>query len=89
MALQDGPEAGQTVYHCHVHIIPRKKGDFQRNDDVYTEVFKDNRYSECALLNSSQIEKPRPKRTEEDMAQEAENLSQYFKEQNEKYSLFL
>ncbi|CAJ0839518.1 7029_t:CDS:2 [Entrophospora sp. SA101] len=24
IAIQDGPAAGQTVSHCHVHIIPRK-----------------------------------------------------------------
>jgi ATP adenylyltransferase len=22
-----GEDAGQTVYHCHVHLIPRRKGD--------------------------------------------------------------
>lgn len=26
IALQDGPEAGQTVAHVHVHVIPRIKG---------------------------------------------------------------
>lgn len=36
IAVQDGPAAGQTVPHVHVHILPRKSGDFPRNDDVYT-----------------------------------------------------
>lgn len=27
VGINDGPEAGQTVAHTHVHIIPRKKGD--------------------------------------------------------------
>nr|GMD67044.1 bifunctional bis(5'-adenosyl)-triphosphatase/adenylylsulfatase FHIT [Ipomoea batatas] len=31
-AIQDGPQAGQTVPHVHVHIIPRKSGDFEKND---------------------------------------------------------
>ena len=22
-----GPDAGQTISHCHVHLIPRRKGD--------------------------------------------------------------
>lgn len=35
IAIQDGPDAGQTVEHVHVHVLPRKKGDFERNDDVY------------------------------------------------------
>lgn len=35
VAVQDGPEAGQTVPHVHVHVIPRVKGDLPRPDDVY------------------------------------------------------
>ncbi|XP_028800467.1 bifunctional bis(5'-adenosyl)-triphosphatase/adenylylsulfatase FHIT isoform X2 [Neltuma alba] len=31
--IQDGPEAGQTVPHVHIHIIPRTAGDFENNDD--------------------------------------------------------
>lgn len=38
IAVQDGPEAGQTVKHVHVHVLPRKTGDFERNDNVYDEV---------------------------------------------------
>eukprot|EP00736_Rhodelphis_marinus_P001306 Rmarinus@m.4241 len=39
-AIQDGPEAGQTIPHVHVHIIPRRSGDFAKNDDVYGELEK-------------------------------------------------
>ncbi|GLH07924.1 Uncharacterized protein GBIM_13306 [Gryllus bimaculatus] len=35
ICVQDGKDAGQTVEHVHVHIIPRKPGDFARNDDIY------------------------------------------------------
>jgi len=35
VAVQDGPAAGQSVPHVHVHILPRNGGDFQRNDDIY------------------------------------------------------
>jgi bis(5'-adenosyl)-triphosphatase len=38
IAVQDGPEAGQTIPHVHVHIIPRKKHDYANNDDVYNDV---------------------------------------------------
>jgi len=51
----DGPEAGQTVFHVHVHIIPRRPGDFENNDDIYRELDK----------------KERVARTEEEMANEA------------------
>ncbi|KZO91480.1 diadenosine hydrolase, partial [Calocera viscosa TUFC12733] len=36
IACQDGPAAGQSVPHVHVHILPRRFEDFGgRNDDVY------------------------------------------------------
>ena len=38
LAVQDGPSAGQSVPHVHVHILPRIAGDFARNDDVYDEL---------------------------------------------------
>ena len=38
LAIQDGPEAGQTVKHVHVHVLPRKAGDFAENDQIYNEV---------------------------------------------------
>ena len=36
VSVQDGAEAGQTVEHVHVHVLPRRAGDFEENDDVYT-----------------------------------------------------
>jgi diadenosine tetraphosphate (Ap4A) HIT family hydrolase len=27
VGLNDGPSAGQTVMHAHVHVIPRRKSD--------------------------------------------------------------
>ena len=39
-AVQDGPDAGQTVPHVHIHVIPRSKGDLERNDDIYEMVEK-------------------------------------------------
>ncbi len=40
VTVQDGAEAGQTVKHVHVHILPRRSGDFAENDDVYKELEK-------------------------------------------------
>ncbi|GAA5973760.1 hypothetical protein JCM11641_005122 [Rhodosporidiobolus odoratus] len=35
IALQDGPLAGQSVPHVHVHIIPRRAKDFEPIDEMY------------------------------------------------------
>ncbi|KAM6247592.1 bis(5'-adenosyl)-triphosphatase isoform 2-T7 [Spheniscus humboldti] len=64
---QDGPEAGQTVKHVHVHVLPRRAGDFSRNDDVYKE-----------LQQHDKEDSPDKWRTEEEMAAEAAILKKYF-----------
>jgi len=38
ITIQNGPEAGQTVPHVHVHVMPRQSGDFENNDDIYKEI---------------------------------------------------
>lgn len=38
IVIQDGKDAGQTVSHVHVHLLPRRPGDFKRNDDIYDVV---------------------------------------------------
>jgi predicted metal-dependent phosphotriesterase family hydrolase len=35
---QDGASAGQTVPHVHVHVLPRKAGDFKENDEIYDAI---------------------------------------------------
>ena len=29
VGINDGADAGQTVMHCHIHLIPRRKGDME------------------------------------------------------------
>jgi ATP adenylyltransferase len=29
VGINDGAAAGQTIFHCHVHLIPRPKGDVE------------------------------------------------------------
>eukprot|EP01121_Diplochlamys_sp_Union-15-3_P022948 TRINITY_DN9928_c0_g1_i1.p1 TRINITY_DN9928_c0_g1~~TRINITY_DN9928_c0_g1_i1.p1 ORF type:complete len:157 (-),score=28.04 TRINITY_DN9928_c0_g1_i1:56-526(-) len=42
IAIQDGKEAGMTVEHVHVHVIPRKPGDFE-GDEIYRAIEKERK----------------------------------------------
>ncbi|KAF9289354.1 hypothetical protein BGZ88_007799 [Linnemannia elongata] len=85
IACQDGPAAGQTVPHCHVHVIPRRLGDFVNNDDIYekitahsSELLKHPERVATVLSNTVANKgvdnEDRLPRTEEEMAQEAARL---------------
>uniref|UniRef100_A0A8C8SXW8 Bis(5'-adenosyl)-triphosphatase n=1 Tax=Pelusios castaneus TaxID=367368 RepID=A0A8C8SXW8_9SAUR len=69
ISVQDGPEAGQTVKHVHVHILPRRVGDFSRNDSVYDELERHDKGEE---------DSPVKWRTEDEMTAEAASLKKYF-----------
>ncbi|XP_020909764.1 bis(5'-adenosyl)-triphosphatase [Exaiptasia diaphana] len=85
ISIQDGPEAGQSIQHVHVHILPRKQGDFLDNDDIYRELAehdKDNDeiYKEMNELDMTDASNKRQtgRRSEEEMAAEAQTLAKYF-----------
>nr|XP_040236178.2 nitrilase and fragile histidine triad fusion protein NitFhit [Anopheles coluzzii] len=59
VTVQDGPDAGQTVFHVHCHVMPRHVGDFPENDQIYGE------------LNRHDKEPERPRRPVAEMAAEA------------------
>ena len=71
IAIQDGTDAGQTVKHVHVHVLPRAKNDFQHNDDVYTELAKHDH------------EEGRKSRSHEEMEKEATLLREHFAKHGE------
>ncbi|XP_070557945.1 bis(5'-adenosyl)-triphosphatase-like [Ptychodera flava] len=70
ISIQDGPAAGQTVKHTHVHILPRRPGDLQNNDDIYDKLEKHDKNPDERTL-----------RAEEVMASEAGDLRSQFPEQ--------
>ncbi|TPX64258.1 hypothetical protein SpCBS45565_g05987 [Spizellomyces sp. 'palustris'] len=82
ITLQDGPKAGQTVPHVHVHVIPRKKGDWANNDDIYPEIDRKEKElaGELKAPPKGVDNEERPPRTQEDMGREAEQLRKHFEQ---------
>lgn len=85
LTIQDGPEAGQTVPHVHVHVLPRRTGDFQKNDEIYDAIDASEKKvaSELDLLGNKEAEKldldiERTPRTPKEMAEEATTLRALF-----------
>ena len=73
IAIQDGADAGQTVPHFHVHILPRRKEDFHDNDDVYKVLEKHDKDDVTTEVDG--VDKFR---SEEEMSKEARELAQFF-----------
>ncbi|XP_057247636.1 bifunctional bis(5'-adenosyl)-triphosphatase/adenylylsulfatase FHIT [Beta vulgaris subsp. vulgaris] len=74
LAIQDGPQAGQTVAHVHIHILPRKTGDFEKNDEIYDAID----LKEKELAQKLDLDKERKDRTLEEMSQEASDYRALF-----------
>uniref|UniRef100_W5LAH3 Bis(5'-adenosyl)-triphosphatase n=1 Tax=Astyanax mexicanus TaxID=7994 RepID=W5LAH3_ASTMX len=58
-----------AIQHVHVHVLPRRAGDFERNDSIYDELQKHDKETEDV---------PAKWRSEEEMAKEASELRGLF-----------
>lgn len=66
VSIQDGVDSGQTVPHTHVHVLPRRPGDFPSNDQIYDELQKQNiqgDYEELVRKAKLQMDSDRPPRS--------------------------
>lgn len=92
VAVQDGPDSGQTVPHLHVHVIPRKKGDVGDNPDaIYTKMASEHGNIGGAMWDVERRPTPgggmpkieddaRKPRTQEQMEVEAERYKSTLRE---------
>ncbi|KAJ1330143.1 hypothetical protein BSLG_009673 [Batrachochytrium salamandrivorans] len=82
IAMQDGTAAGQSVAHVHIHIIPRYRGDWMNNDDIYPKYNAKNASLRWRLQEGQWADaEDRPPRSLEEMA--AESASRPFFEQHD------
>lgn len=92
IAIQDGPESGQSVPHLHTHLIPRYKAD-KHDDSIHTQLERTDlaaayaeffdrkaKFQKSGTWKSVPDEDRHP-RSAEDMAKEA----QWLKDELEKY----
>lgn len=77
VAVQDGKGAGQSVPHCHVHILPRYRGDLERNDDIYD-----------ALEEWAPRDEMSAKKSKLDVPEDSERRDRTLKEMEEEASIY-
>jgi bis(5'-adenosyl)-triphosphatase len=79
VTAQDGTAAGQTVHHPHVHVIPRRAGDFRRNDEVYEAIHDMSQEQQFhAHSYPTPAKLPLYRRSIQEMSAEATMLRPYF-----------
>jgi len=68
LVIQDGPAAGQSIPHVHIHVLPRRffdTGDLEHNDEVYDMInaaSKREAAARCAAVGCWNAHRSLPRR---------------------------
>ncbi|XP_026418732.1 bifunctional bis(5'-adenosyl)-triphosphatase/adenylylsulfatase FHIT-like [Papaver somniferum] len=76
--IQDGPEAGQTVPHVHIHILPRRAGDLMRRNGKHDRFYDAIDEKEKELKQGFDLDIVRKDRSWEERTQEAHVFRKLF-----------
>jgi diadenosine tetraphosphate (Ap4A) HIT family hydrolase len=49
IGFNDGIDAGQTIFHCHIHVIPRRKNDVQNLPSGIRNVIHGKEYTDSSV----------------------------------------
>ncbi|GAA5826121.1 hypothetical protein JCM11251_007173 [Rhodosporidiobolus azoricus] len=77
IALQDGPLAGQSVPHVHVHIIPRRAKDFEPIDEMYSALDAKNLSADHLTFEQQYASRPSRAERKEAEQQQLHDLSHF------------
>eukprot|EP01024_Parvocaulis_polyphysoides_P043751 TRINITY_DN40162_c0_g1_i1.p2 TRINITY_DN40162_c0_g1~~TRINITY_DN40162_c0_g1_i1.p2 ORF type:complete len:164 (-),score=19.93 TRINITY_DN40162_c0_g1_i1:327-749(-) len=55
ISVQDGVDAGQTVDHFHIHLLPRKPGDFGSQSNLNLDIDRKPRTQEEMLSEAAEL----------------------------------
>lgn len=92
IAIQDGPESGQSVPHLHTHLIPRYKQDDFQNDKIHEtleniDLIKDFESRRLRFLDTNNRfvvkDEDRSVRSDEQMELEANRLKNQLEQFNQ------
>ncbi|KAI3882567.1 hypothetical protein MKX03_019362 [Papaver bracteatum] len=78
--IQDGPEAGQTVPHVHIHILPRRAGDLMRRNGKHDRFYDAIDEKEKELKQGFDLDIVRKDRSWEERTQEAHVFRKLFQD---------